>query len=150
MSLSTICTRQVDTAELQESVWQVAERVRQRTVGCLIVVDKSGKPIGIVTDRDLVMRVLAAGRDPHATLVADVMTRHPDVILEMLNVQAAVSLMRRGRFRRLPVVDSNGSLVGLLTLDDVLRSLTEQFRHISAILQSESPQAAADVVGSPS
>ena len=79
MSLQRICQHDVDVAELGESVHAIAERMRQRTVGCLVIVNEFREPIGIVTDRDLVIRVLAEGKDPyqvgHAQRVADYATK---------------------------------------------------------------------------
>ena len=143
MSVGRICQRDVDIVRPNESVQVAAERMRQRTVGCLIVVEQGQLPVGIVTDRDLVIRVLADDRDPAATTVGDVMTKFPDLAQEDMPIETALGLMRRRSFRRLPVVDKTGSLAGLVTLDDILMLLAEEFMQIGEILGSETPQAAA-------
>jgi CBS domain-containing protein len=68
---------------------------------------------------NIVERVLATGLDPNTTAVGDVMTRAPTTVPEDASIESALSLMRSGRFRRLPVVDAEGKLIGLLSLDEV-------------------------------
>lgn len=143
MSVGQICQRDVDIIGPEETVFTAAERMRQRTVGCLVVVESGQLPIGIVTDRDLVLRVVAADRDAGATLVGEVMTKCPELAQEDMPVETALGLMRRRSFRRLPVIDKSGSLTGLVTLDDIVMLLAEQFMQIGDILGSETPQASA-------
>lgn len=97
------------------------------------------QPIGMVTDRDLVLRVLAAGKDPQTTSVHDVMTRDPQVVGEDTPIESALTLMRTGSFRRIPVVNRERELVGILSLDDVLALIAEEFTHIGAILEQQEP-----------
>lgn len=143
MSVGRICTRQVDLAELDEPVWQVAERMHQRSVGTLVVVDDRHHPIGVVTDRDLAIRVLARCSDPIETVVEDVMTHHPETVTEDTPIELALAVMRRRELRRLPVVDGAGRLVGLLALDDVLMLLSEELADIGKLLVGQTPEAAA-------
>ena len=84
--------------------------MRQRTVGSLIVVDGAKRPIGIVTDRDLVIRALADARDADSTPVSEVMTPDIVVVTSDTSFLSAPRSMREGPFRRLPVVDEKGSL----------------------------------------
>jgi CBS domain-containing protein len=144
MSVGRICQREVDFAEPGESAFQAAERMHQRSVGALVVLDAYRRPIGIVTDRDLTNRVIAACRDPSTTTVEAVMTRKPKTVSENTDIESALSLMRSGAFRRLPVVDVDDGLVGLVTLDDVLMLLCEEFTTIGSLLKRETPVAAAD------
>jgi len=135
MSVGRICTREVDLAELEENVVTVAQRMRDQRVGTLVILDASKKPIGLVTDRDLVVRVVAAGRDPHAERVREAMTPDPKVVSEESPIESALGLMRAGNFRRLPVVDREGRLVGILSLDDVLALLAEESGHIGRVVE---------------
>ena len=89
-----------------------AERMRQRTVGCLVVVEQGQMPVGIITDRDLVMRVVADERNPGTTTVGEVMTKFPDLAQEDMPIETALGLMRRRSFRRLPVIDQTWPVVG--------------------------------------
>lgn len=138
MSAGSICSREVDTANYGESVLDAARRMRDRQVGALIVVDDM-TPVGILTDRDLTVRVLAAGLDPQATRVSQVMTPSPTTIREDDSIQASVSYMRAGRLRRLPVVGHNGRLVGILALDDVLELVAGELADIGQVLKREAP-----------
>ena len=138
MSAGSICSREVDTANYSETVLDAARRMRDRQVGALIVVDDM-TPVGILTDRDLTVRVLAAGLDPQATRVSEVMTPSPTTIREDDAIQAGVSYMRAGRFRRLPVVGHNGRLVGILAIDDVLELVAGELADIGQLLKREAP-----------
>lgn len=142
MSVGRICTREVDLADPDESVTQAAQRMHQRAVGTLVVIGADKKPIGIVTDRDLVERVLALELDPQKTTVEDVMTQLPETVSEQSPIEYAITVMRRERCRRLPVVDDQGHLVGLLSLDDVLQLLAEELTSVGQLLEEQTPQAA--------
>jgi CBS domain-containing protein len=144
MSVGRICTRDVDLAAIDESVFDAAGRMRDRGVGMLIVVDANGWPAGVLTDRDLALRVVAAGNDPHATTVGAVMTKDPKTVSDVTPIGSALGLMRSGAFRRLPVVNGNGKLVGVLSLDDVIALLAEEFMLIAGVLEREAPHPAAD------
>jgi CBS domain-containing protein len=144
MSVGRICVREVDTANPDESVAVIAQRIHQRAVGTLVVVNDGSQVVGIVTDRDLVSRVLAKGRNPLETMVREVMTMAPKVVFEDTPIESALLTMRTGRFRRLPVVGRGNSLLGLLTLDDVLMLLAEEFTQIGRLLKRETPQAVVE------
>ncbi len=145
MSVDRICQRDVDVIGPEDSVLVAAERMRQRTVGCLVVIEQGQIPIGILTDRDLVLRVLADNRDAVETTVGEVMTKFPDLAQEDMPFETALGLMRRRSFRRLPVVDNTGRLAGLVTLDDIMMLLAEEFLKIGDLLGRETPRAAAKV-----
>jgi CBS domain-containing protein len=138
MSAGRICSRDVDTASYDESVLDAARRMRDRQVGTVIVVDEM-RPVGIVTDRDLTVRVLALGLDPQRTRVSEVMTPSPTTIREEDSIEAALGYMRAGRFRRLPVVGRDGRLLGILALDDVLELVAEELADIGQLLKREAP-----------
>jgi len=143
MSVGRICQREVDFAQVDETAWQAAERMHQRSVGTLVVLNESKQPIGILTDRDLVVRVLAKSEDPHVITIGECMTKAPHTISEDAPIESALSLMRSGAFRRLPVVNREGGLVGLVSLDDVLMLLAEEFAQIGKLVERETPRAAA-------
>ncbi len=146
MSLGRICVRSVDVADPTEAVWQAAERMRQRGVGTLLIVDEWHKPIGIVTDRDLVLRVLAEGLHGNTVLVRDVMTADPKSLPEDAPIEEALKLMQAGGFRRVPIVNGEGKLVGLVSLDDILMLLSDGFRAIGELIERETPRGIAEQV----
>ena len=135
MSVGRICCREVDLVSPQETVTEAAQRMGERGVGTLVVLDEGKRPLGLVTDRDLVVRVLAAGRDAGATPVGEIMTRAPKVVHEESAIEDALALMRAGSFRRLPVVDREGRLAGIVSVDDVLALLAEEFAHIGGVIE---------------
>ncbi len=145
MTVGRICQRQVDTAEGKEMARAAARRMSPRCVGTLVVLDESRKPVGILTDRDLAVRVLAEGLNPDTTPVADVMTRHPSTVSENAAIEDVLALMRSKAVRRMPVVDKQGRLVGLVSVDDVLTLLAEEFRHLGKLLEKSSPKSLAQV-----
>jgi CBS domain-containing protein len=141
MSVGRICVREVDTANPDESVAVAAERMHQRAVGTLVVVNDTDQVVGIVTDRDLVSRVLAKGRNPMDTSVGEIMTVGPKTVSEQTSIESALLIMRSGKFRRIPVVERDNKLVGLITLDDILMLLAEEFTQIGRLLTRETPRA---------
>src|SRR5262249_24619235 len=138
MSTGRICSRDVDTAHYDETVLDSARLMRDRQVGTVIVVDDM-RPVGILTDRDLTVRGLAAGLRPGATRVREVMPPSPTTIGEDETIETAVGYMRAGRFRRLPVVGRDGRVIGILALDDVLELVAEELADIGQLLKREAP-----------
>lgn len=141
MSVGNICIREVDTATPEESVAVTAKRMNQRAVGTLIVVNEASQVIGIVTDRDLMSRVLAKGLSSTETTVRSAMTVGPKTVFEHTPIETALVAMRAGRFRRMPVVNRDNRLVGLITLDDILILLAEELSQIGRLLKRETPRA---------
>lgn len=144
MTIGQICNREVDTAEPQESVRAAAQRMGSRLVGTLLVLDRARRPIGIVTDRDLAVRVVAAGRDANQTHVADVMSPDPHTVSELAPIEDAIAIMRTHGVRRVPVVSPQGALVGMVTLDDVLSMLAEDLWSMRRVVQKSSPAVLAE------
>lgn len=145
MSAGRLCVREVDVACCDETVQAAAARMHARLVGTLVVVDDGRRPVGIVTDRDLAVRVVAAALDPVQTTVEQVMSVPPRTVGVDTPIEQALSLMRSGPFRRVPVVDADGRLEGLLSLDDVLDLLCEEFGTIRGLLARENPRSLAEV-----
>jgi CBS domain-containing protein len=122
MRVLDVCTRKVEVAAPRESVADAAQRMAERGVGTLVVVDELQRPLGIVTDRDLVLRCIARPRDPRSTTLSKVMSGPVVWVREESSVEDALEEMARLRIRRLAVVDSKDRLIGLLSLDDALCS----------------------------
>ena len=134
MSVGRICVREVFLAETDESVSAAAKRMKEQNVGTLVVLDERTAPVGILTDRDVAIRIVGDQRSV-TTAVREVMSPLPDTIEENASIETALEMMRSGRHRRLPVVDYSGRLVGIISLDDILELLAEEFRSIGQLLE---------------
>jgi len=141
MSVGRICVREVDVIGEKESAQTAARRMHSRKVGTLVVVDEESRPVGIVTDRDLTVRILAPGLDAGHVAVGKVMTHCPETVYADTSIEDALRRMRGGAFRRAPVVDDDGRLVGLLSLDDILELLAEEFAEIGRLIHEEEPSS---------
>jgi len=122
MKTGDLCKRQVVTATPEATLSDVSKIMRASHVGCVVVVDEAKNPVGIITDRDIVVEVIAAGLDPRTLKVDEVMTRHPTLALESDDASWSLKVMRDRGVRRLPVMDEAGALVGIVALDDLLES----------------------------
>lgn len=122
MRLNAMCTVEPVRCTPETTAVEAAQVMRRKHVGDLVVVDEDKTvPLGIITDRDIVVEVLARGLDPAITAVGTVL-RTPVVLTnECEDVSHALELMRIHGVRRLPVVDNHGELVGIITADDILR-----------------------------
>ena len=139
MTIGRICKREVDLADANETVQEAGQRMGNRSVGTLVVVDDRKIPVGIITDRDLAVRVVGKGLDPNAVRVIDVMTEHPKTVHEETAIEDSLRIMRAKGVRRLPVVDGGGALVGLLAMDDILALLAEEFGILGRVIERSSP-----------
>lgn len=110
-------------AELEESAATAARRMRDFRVGCVVVV-RDGRPVGIITDRDLAVRVVAEGRDADRTLVSEIVTYEATTVPRDAGVETAVRLMSERGVRRLPIVTDDGRVTGIVTADDLTVLLT--------------------------
>jgi CBS domain-containing protein len=135
MSAGRLCTRSVSIATPEESVRAAAARMREHGVGTLVVLDAQGGVLGILTDRDVVLRVVAEGRDPEATPLGEVMSAPAHCVSESTPIEDALAHMARAATRRLVVTGDDGRLVGLLALDDVLELLAEEAGTIGHLLR---------------
>jgi len=140
MPIGEICNREVIIVQRDTTVQEAARLMRQHHVGTLVVVEEvSGKrkPAGLVTDRDLVVEVLATQLDAAAITMGDIMLPELVTIPESSGVFEAIQFMRAKAVRRLPVVDGLGALVGIVALDDLLSLLAEELSELAALVSRE-------------
>ena len=129
LTAGEVCIREVVIARRETPILQAAELMRGQHVGCMVVVEENGQGrqvCGLLTDRDLVIGVLAQGLDPAPLCTEDIMSEYPATLREEDSLIDVMRSMRRNGVRRLPVVTADRALVGLVTLDDVLRILSEE------------------------
>ena len=135
--IGQICSKPAVTASPDTTAREAARRMRTRNVGAVVVVNGRGKPIGVVTDRDITVKIVAQGADPALVRVGALITRKPTVINEDAGILDATKLLSRRGVRRLPVVSPAGKLVGIISLDDLLMLIGSELSHIASTLASE-------------
>ncbi|HEX6137307.1 MAG TPA: CBS domain-containing protein [Casimicrobiaceae bacterium] len=124
--IGEFCVRNVVTVAREATVSEAAALMRQYHIGAVLVADEraDGKiPAGILTDRDIVVEIVAAGLDATSVKVGELMQRPVTTITESADYGETVRLMAVNGVRRMPVVDARGRLVGIITVDDILRQL---------------------------
>ncbi len=135
------CNRTVYTVRKGDSVLEAARRMREHHIGDVVIIDdKDGLrvPVGILTDRDLVVSVLAGAPEHIATLqVGDVVTERLIVARAEDSVDDVVKRMQAHGIRRMPVVDAKGGLYGIIAFDDVLTSIAGQLADLGRLLGRE-------------
>lgn len=141
MTVGEICNRNVVVAPKTEMIVDAAKRMRTSHVGDLVAIEnRNGRhcPIGIVTDRDIVISVVAGDPDHiNYLLVSDVMSDDLVTAREHESIEGALKKMEEHGVRRLPIVDADGMLVGILTLDDILQYFTGQQSELVALVARE-------------
>jgi len=136
MSIQRILRRSVKTLPPETSCGEAARLMRDEEIGCVVVAE-AGRPAGVVTDRDLVVRVMAAGADPDRLALRDVMSGEPVFLGDVRSLDAVIRTMREQGVRRVPVVDEEGELEGIVTLDDLLVLLAEQLGSLAETVRQE-------------
>jgi CBS domain-containing protein len=140
MKLKELCVLDVACCTKETSVAEAARLMRQHHTGDLIVTDDSDgtrEPVGIVTDRDIVMEVVARGQDPDRIQIGQIMAKPLVVASGSENVATAIERMRTHGVRRLPIVDDNDAVLGIVTLDDLYRVLADHTAALAAIVSKE-------------
>lgn len=136
MSIEELVRKPVQTLPMTATCIEAARVMSVENVGS-IVVATNGTPDGIVTDRDLVTRVMAHGGDPATTQLGDVMSRYTAFVSIRRSLDEAIATMRDMGVRRVPVVKEGGDLLGIISMDDVLIALARQLAGIAAAIQRE-------------
>jgi CBS domain-containing protein len=126
-----VMVTKVVTVDVGVNLKKAVERMNNHDVGCLVVLEK-GSFVGILTERDVLKRVVVKGRNPDETLVGDVMSKPLVVVEPEADLEAAVRLMFERRIKKLPVVE-NTELVGLVTMTDIARIHPEMVEYIKSL-----------------
>ena len=140
MSAGEYCNREVVVVLKSEPVSEAISLMRSHHVGDVVVVETTStgtKPVGILTDRDIVLEILAEGVDLGAVSIGDVMSYELVTVTEDTKLIDTIKLMRDKGVRRIPVVNQQGELEGLLSVDDILELLAEQLTDIVDLINKE-------------
>ena len=133
MPVRDLIKRKVVVVEPDDTVRLAAKRMEDKMVGSLVVID-GDKPVGIITDRDIAIRVVAQGKSPE-TPVKEVMTKEPITVREDATFFELTKVFRDAAVRRVVVVDKDGRLVGLISVDDAMELLTTEFANLIAAIR---------------
>lgn len=137
MTIADLVRREAETIDPGAACAEAALAMKIAGVGSLVVVEE-GRPIGIVTDRDLVVSVMAEGADPKAVRVRDAMSSKPIFLSETRGIDRALDAMADLEVRRLPIVDDEQKLIGVVALDDLLVLLAGQLSRAVETIEKES------------
>lgn len=138
------CSRDTVFVRRDESVATAARQRRESHVSCLVVADKvDGErvPVGMLTDRDITVAVVAPGLDANTMQVGDVMSAELLTVNEDAGIAETVELMRVRGMRRLPVADTEGRLIGLVAADDIMSLLAEELAGLTGMFAREEKRA---------
>ncbi len=142
MNTGQLCNRKPITVRKSDELVKAAQLMREKHIGYLVVVEpdiatQSMRVVGVLTDRDIVISVVARETDPRALQVGDVMTQQPVTIDATQPLEKAVREMRRIGVRRLPVIGQLGELCGVLSIDDVLEVLAGELQNVAGSIRNE-------------
>ena len=142
MSLQNFCRRPLVRIALDTNVVEACRLMDQNNVGCLVA-EKEGKLCGIITDRDIAMRVVGSRKDPQTTLVKEVMTPDPIRISVDKDLRQLTALMHAYHVRRVPIVNGFDTTLGIVTFDDLIAQLGDEMSEIGKAISEEFPQGNA-------
>lgn len=145
MPIGEICVREVVVAPKETTVQDAAHLMRQHHVGNLLIVDRpngDGRPVGIVTDRDITISVVATKLDPSVFTLGDLVTDNLVFAHEEQGVFETIQQMRVKGIRRMPVVDKAGKLIGIVSVDDLIQLLAEEMGELSKLISHEQAREA--------
>ena len=140
MTAGKYCNREVIIVEPTISVTEAAVLMRRHHVGDLVVVEKEGeeaRPVGIITDRDIVIEVVAQKIDPDSLTVKDIMSTDPVRVAETVSLLDTLELMKQRGVRRVLVIADSGGLQGLLSADDAIELIAEQLNDLTQLVDRE-------------
>ena len=139
MKTLDICSKQVVTAETSAPLIEVAKLMRKNHVGAVVIVDGAAtrRPVGMVTDRDIVVEVVAAGQDARALTAGEVMSDTLATTSADDDMHWSLKIMRDHGVRRLPVVNDGGAMVGIVALDDLLKAYASTLHDVAQALGTE-------------
>jgi CBS domain-containing protein len=143
MKVGEYCKRSVVAIASSADAAEAAQLMRAQHVGFLVVHregDSLRQPVGVLTDRDLVVGVMARDVDSHAVTVEDVMTRQPLIANDSDELSDMLQAMRMAGIRRVPVVDVRGALIGIMAIDDAIDVVTGLMCDIAGSIKSEQRQ----------
>jgi|SRR3990172_2096296 len=142
MSLENFCKKPVVKISPDEDIATACRSMEQNNVGCLVA-EQNGKLCGIVTDRDIALKVAGAQKDSRQTRVRDIMTADPVRISVNSDLHHLTSLMHAYHVRRVPIVNGSDDMLGIVTMDDLIAQLGDEMAEIGKAISEGSPRGSA-------
>ena len=142
MTAGRLCTRVLATASPDDTIRTAAQRMAEFDVGALVVLnkeDRATRAVGVLTDRDIVLRCVADGLSPELTTVSEIMTTPVFTVRDETSIAEALAKMAAAGTRRLVVVAEGDRVAGVLTLDDILGDMAWETSAIGKLLQKQQP-----------
>lgn len=136
MSIKFLMTKEVTSLPRDATVLDAAKFMTDMNVGSVVVVEDGNKPVGILTDRDIMTKAIALEKDPRALRVRDIMISPVVTVSADKDIEDVTNLMNTHKVRRFPVVE-NGRLIGVIALDDILVFLGKEMQDIATALKVE-------------
>lgn len=139
MGLVKCCREQVVAVSPDTPAVEVARIMGEKNVGSVVIVTGDNRPAGVITDRDLVVRIMARGMDPGEVRAGEIPNRDVITFRDSMGIYEAIQKMAAETIRRMPVVDDDGKLIGIVTMDDIIRMLGEEMAAIAKNIENQSP-----------
>lgn len=143
MSLRNLLKKRLVACTEDTSIEEVAEMMEEENVGSVLVVE-DGRPTGIVTDRDIVLKCVGRGMECDKSPVKDIMTSAVETVDINEGIYDVLQVMKRAEVRRVPVVDENGIAVGLLSFGDLFQLLAQEISALAPLASPEEPKIVAE------
>ena len=143
MLVDEIMAKNVVTIESDKTVWDACDVYNNHKIGCLVVT-KDGHLEGIVTERDIIYRVITNQKDPRNTKIEEIMSKDIKSILPTAEVKEAAEIMNENNIKKLPVISDNGNLVGIITITDIADMIPNFLKILAEGGDSKSFKAATD------
>ncbi len=141
MRIGDLCTREAYYVSSDAPLLEAVREMHRRHVGAVVVVGRgaaAGRPVGIVTDRDVVRAEMTRHADVFSLTVGEAMTVNPLVLEESCSLAQGINRLRHRGVRRAPVVDARGKLIGLISFDDVLPAVAESLTELAKLISRQS------------
>jgi len=139
MTIGKHCKHDVVTAPRDTSVYKAAQLMKQHNIGNIVVIDKSDgiTPIGILTDRDVAIKIVADEIDPRQLTIGDAMSQDLLILREHQDIQEAIDMMCAKKVRRAPIADQQNKIIGIVTIDDLILLFADEFASVAKLIRQQ-------------
>jgi len=143
MSLREFCKRPVVTISPRNTILEACRLLEERNIGCLVA-QENGKISGILTDRDIALKVTGERKDPQLTKVGEIMSQNPVRISVEKNLHDLTGLMHAHHVRRVPIVDGGDKALGIVTMDDLIALLADEMSDLGKTVSEGAQREGAE------